>query len=449
MQFYLVLFLHRLACREIGYFKIAEFSPAKLKKKVQLKMKRQSIIFGILCLLVIFPARVAADRDGFVRTVVIDPGHGGRDPGAVGRISRESDIVLAIGLKLGEYIKENFDDVKVIYTRTTDVFVPLHERARIANDNKADLFISIHCNASRSGTAYGTETFVMGLHRSEENLEVAREENAAILFEDNYMEIYDGYDPNSPEANIIFTLFQNAYLEQSLTMASFVQEQFRNRARRKDRGVKQAGFLVLYRVTMPAVLVEAGFVSNPAEEKYLASETGQTHIASAIFRAFRDYKNLQDNMAQRRLLARGSTAPNSTSPATTHAMPETTQTMPATPQSAPVLSTNPTHNEAGRPNPASQNVEPVISFRVQFVSTSRELPPNAPEFRGLQGVGYYFHEGLFKYTLGNERTLEDAAKIQKQLQDKGFVDAFVVAFKNNERITPREALQILNESVKN
>lgn len=427
--------MHRLACREIGYFNKAEFSPAKLKKKVQLKMKRQSIIFGILCLLVIFPARVAADRDGFVRTVVIDPGHGGRDPGAVGRISRESDIVLAIGLKLGEYIKENFDDVKVIYTRTTDVFVPLHERARIANDNKADLFISIHCNASRSGTAYGTETFVMGLHRSEENLEVAREENAAILFEDNYMEIYDGYDPNSPEANIIFTLFQNAYLEQSLTMASFVQEQFRNRARRKDRGVKQAGFLVLYRVTMPAVLVEAGFVSNPAEEKYLASETGQTHIASAIFRAFRDYKNAQDNMAQRRLQARGSTALNSTPP--------------ATPQSVPVLSTNPTPNEAGRHNPATQNVEPVISFRVQFVSTSRELPPNAPEFRGLQGVGYYFHEGLFKYTLGNERTLEDAAKIQKQLQDKGFGDAFVVAFKNNERITPREALQILNESVKN
>jgi N-acetylmuramoyl-L-alanine amidase len=340
-------------------------------------------------------------------------------------------------LKLGKYIEDNFDDVEVIYTRTTDEFVPLHERAQIANERKADLFISLHCNASRGGRALGTETFVMGLHRSNENLEVAKKENASILYEDDYLESYDGYDPNSPEANIIFTLFQNAHLDQSLAMASLVQDQFRTRAARHDRGVKQAGFLVLYRVAMPAILVEAGFLSNPEEEKYLTSETGQAHIASAIFRAFREYKNYQDNLARQRLLANGNSHHQSSSQASQIT-------------ASPALAkTNTDNNIAVSPQAILSQAAPVISFRVQFASTSRELPENAPEFKGLQGVSYYFHDGLYKYTLGNEKSLEDAAKIQKSLHDQGFKDAFVVAFKNNERITPQEAIQLLNQRVQN
>jgi N-acetylmuramoyl-L-alanine amidase len=263
-------------------------------------VKRFFIIFGILLLAIVTTQVAMADRHGYIKTVVIDPGHGGRDPGAVGRNSKEKDITLAISMKLGEYIKENMPDVKVIYTREKDEFVELFRRAQIANENNADLFISVHCNSSRSSTALGTETFVMGLHRSEANLEVARKENASILFEEDYLDTYDGFDPHSPEANIIFSLYQNAYLDQSLSVASLIQDQFRERARRIDRGVKQAGFLVLYQITMPGILVEAGFLSNPREEQYLMSETGQAHIASAIYRAFRDYKEQQDAIASAR-----------------------------------------------------------------------------------------------------------------------------------------------------
>ncbi len=263
-------------------------------------MKRFFIFFGILSLLIATSQGIRADRHGFINTVVIDPGHGGRDPGAVGRNVKEKDLTLAIALQLGQYIKESMPDVKVIYTREKDEFVELFRRAQIANENNADLFISIHCNSSRSTSAYGTETFVMGLHRSQANLEVARKENASILYEEDYMDTYDGFDPHSPEANIIFSLYQNAYLDQSLSVASLIQDQFRERAQRVDRGVKQAGFLVLYQITMPGILVEAGFLSNPREEQYLMSETGQAHIASAIFRAFRDYKEQQDALASAR-----------------------------------------------------------------------------------------------------------------------------------------------------
>lgn len=386
-------------------------------------MKRQIIIFGILTLLIFSCQQVFADRQGFVRKVVIDPGHGGRDPGAVGAQAQEKDIVLAIALKLGEYIKQNFDDVEVIYTRTTDEFIPLIRRAQIANENKADLFISIHCNASRSGRAYGTETFVMGLHRSQENLEVAKKENAAILFEDDYLETYSGYDPNSPESNIIFSMFQNLYLHQSLTMASLIQDQFRERAGRHDRGVKQAGFLVLYNITMPGILVEAGFLSNPQEERYLMSEMGQAHIASAIFRAFRDYKTYQDNLASQG----GRNGQRSPQPVVQQ--PQVREPVRETPATAAT--------------PAA----PVISFRVQFATTSVERPVNAPEFRDLEGISFYFHDGLFKYTLGNEPTLEAATLIQQKLHARGFRDAFIVAFRDNERISTAEALRLVNHAL--
>ncbi|PLX10294.1 MAG: N-acetylmuramoyl-L-alanine amidase [Marinilabiliales bacterium] len=226
-----------------------------------------------------------------MKTVVIDAGHGGKDPGAVCKKGYEKDIALNIALKLGHYIDSLIDGVKVIYTRDKDEFIELHKRAKIANDAKADLFISIHINANRSSKPIGTETYVMGIHRTKENLAVAQLENSVILKEDNYEAQYDGFDPNSTEGYIIFSLMQNLYLEQSLSFAANVQKQFETRAMRINRGVKQAGFLVLWKTTMPSVLIETGFLSNPDEAAYLLSVSGQDYLASAIFRAFRDYKN--------------------------------------------------------------------------------------------------------------------------------------------------------------
>lgn len=396
-------------------------------------MKRFFIIFGMLVLLAVVPEEVYADRLGYVRTIVIDPGHGGHEPGAVGRRVKEKDLTLAISLKLGEYIKENLPDVKVIYTRDTDKHVELRDRTRIANENQADLFISIHCNAAANRSAYGTETFVMGPHRNQANLEVAKLENASILFEDNYLEAYDGYDPNSPESNIIFTLFQNAHLNQSLTIASLVQDQFRERARRVDRGVKQAGFLVLYRATMPSVLVEVGFISNAQEEEYLASEDGQNQIASALFRAFRDYKTSQDQLAaarEQQMLAQAGPATASTGGATQVQRP-------ATPA------------QGSQQGQIQRQTAPDVVFKVQFATASTRRPPDAPEFKGLQNVEHYFHEGLYKYTVGRETSLEAAAAVQRRVQQAGFNDAFVVAFHKNERISPAEAVRLINQRQNN
>lgn len=225
-----------------------------------------------------------------IRTVVIDAGHGGKDPGTVGKTIKEKDVVLKIALKVGEYIEKSLPEVKVIYTRKTDKFIELTERAAVANRNKADLFISIHANAIANPKTYGTETWVMGLHKSEDNLAVAKRENSVILYEDNYQESYEGFD-NSPESYIMFSLMQNAYLENSLKFADKIEKQFKNKAGRHSRGVKQAGFVVLYKTATPSVLVEAGFLSNETEEKFLGTDTGQDLIASGIYRAFKEYKS--------------------------------------------------------------------------------------------------------------------------------------------------------------
>ncbi|MCK7531584.1 MAG: N-acetylmuramoyl-L-alanine amidase [Marinilabiliales bacterium] len=227
--------------------------------------------------------------------VVIDAGHGGKDPGAVGAISREKSINLAVALKAGSYITENMKDVKVIYTRKDDTFIGLAERAEVANRNKADIFISIHSNAISDKRFTGAETYVLGQSMDDANLQVAMKENSVITFEQDYQTKYEGYDPNSVESFIIFSLMQNTYLKQSTEFATMIQNQFRDRVGRKDRGVRQAGFVVLWRTTMPSVLIELGFISNAEEEKYLNSAQGQDYLASAIFRAFRDYRQTIDN----------------------------------------------------------------------------------------------------------------------------------------------------------
>jgi len=261
-------------------------------------VKNIAITIGLTMLIVMSAFTSVDKRDLRVNTIVIDAGHGGKDSGTLGSSSKEKEIALKIALKLGKTIQKYLKDVKVIYTRTSDKFIELEQRAQIANKSGADLFISIHCNSLPKNTSYkkkqgvyGTETYIMGMHTSDDNFEVAKRENAVILMEDGNKEVYEDFDPNSPESYILFSLYQSAYMENSLRFADMIEHQFKERVQRKSRGVRQAGFWVLYRTSMPSVLVETGYLSNSKEEKYLSDPYGQTLIASGLFRAFRDYKN--------------------------------------------------------------------------------------------------------------------------------------------------------------
>lgn len=233
-----------------------------------------------------------------LKTIVIDAGHGGHDNGASGKHQKEKDMALAYSLRLGRYINNEYPEINVLYTRKTDKFVPLRERAQFANKNKADLFISIHCNGG-STTATGTETFVLGLHRNEDNLKVAMRENNSILLEDDYNQHYGSFDPTSPEAYILFNMHQSSHLDQSLDIAKHVEENFKNQTGKRSRGVKQAGFLVLRETTMPSILVETGFLTNEQDEQYMASEKGKNKIAHSIFLAVKEYKKALDKEAER------------------------------------------------------------------------------------------------------------------------------------------------------
>jgi N-acetylmuramoyl-L-alanine amidase len=362
-------------------------------------LKRSVLTFGILLLTIILIQPLYSQYK--VETVVIDAGHGGKDPGALGSYSREKDIALSIALKTGAYIEEYLPDVEVIYTRKTDVFVELHKRAKIANDNNADLFISIHCNANRSKAPYGSETYIMGLHKSDANLEVAKLENAAILQEDNYADMYQGFDPSSDEDYITLSMFQDAFQAQSTAFAKQVQDQFRERVKIKDRGVKQAGFLVLHQVAMPRVLIETGFLSNSKDENYLNSDDGQSYIASAIYRAFKEYKNEVERVDNK---------------------------------AAPVEVSQDDFTLGA----------PEIIFRVQIATFASPKPLNYKKFKGADYIMEYYHNGIFKYTAGKFEKIQDAVDYMNELRkDKKFKDCFVVAFKDNERISVDEARSLL------
>ncbi|MCF8258889.1 MAG: N-acetylmuramoyl-L-alanine amidase, partial [Flavobacteriales bacterium] len=257
------------------------------------RAKRLSCLFIALAVS-LFTATAQTEQGAYrMKTVVIDAGHGGQDPGNLGtgrHKKKEKDIALDVALRVGGFIKEIFPGIKVLYTRDKDIFIGLNERADVANKADADLFISIHCNAAKNIEAAGVETFTLGLHKNDENLQVAMKENQAIFLEDDYQTKYEGFDPNSPESIIALTIMQSSFLEQSLKISSYVQKQFKEKVGRKDRGVKQAGFLVLRRTTMPSILIELGFLTNVAEEDFLNSENGRLVMASAIFKGFQDYK---------------------------------------------------------------------------------------------------------------------------------------------------------------
>lgn len=365
--------------------------------------QRNKLKFGILLVAFLAPMLLFAQRGEKITTVVIDAGHGGKDPGALGSFTKEKDINLTVALLTGDYIKKNCPDVTVIYTRDSDVLVPLDERAAIANRNNADIFISIHCNSvGKSSSVSGAETYVLGEHKSAANLEVAKKENSAILYEDNAEERYDNFDLNSPEAYIALSLFQREYLNQSLQLAANVQEQFTKRVGRKDRGVQQAGFLVLVQTAMPSILIELGFISNPAEERFLASEDGQTYMASAIYRAFRDFKASYEG--------------------------ENNITPPVVP------SESPTEPSVEKPVEKSN-----VSFKVQFATRNTQVPVTDKAFAKVPEVGVYFYNGAYRYTSGDFKTKEEAADRQAAVRKLGFSDAFVVAFINGERATIKEA----------
>ncbi|MDT8411436.1 MAG: N-acetylmuramoyl-L-alanine amidase [Vicingaceae bacterium] len=374
--------------------------------------------FAIVVFLITTSFSINFDEDSFygIKTVVIDAGHGGHDGGCQGSFSNEKDVALAISLKLGKYIEENFKDVKVIYTRTTDVFVKLDERAKIANKAKADLFICIHVNSGPT-TAMGTETYVMGLHKTESNLNVAKRENSSILLEDDYETRYENFDPNSPESYIVLTLRQSAFLEQSLNFAAKVQTQFKDRVGRIDRGVKQAGFLVLHQTNMPSVLIETGFLTNKEEEKFLNSAVNQDYMASAIYRAFKEYKQEFDEKQSK---------------------PEQPK-----PEKEPVIEQKAPEKDVLSTKKDKKNKEETgLIFKVQIATSSQKKELIPENFNGIENVTYYEAGGIYRYTVGNEKSIEAANILQLKLKEKGFTDAFIVAFNNGKRISLSEALNI-------
>jgi N-acetylmuramoyl-L-alanine amidase len=369
-----------------------------------------------------------------VKTVVIDAGHGGQDPGAKGPGgSYEKYIALKVSLLLGEKIQASFPDVKIIYTRKTDVFIPLHERASIANRNSADLFISIHCNAATNRAAYGTETFVLGLHKSEENLEVAKRENSVITLESDYEQMYDGFDPKAPETHILLALNQNAFLEQSTLYASKVQNQFTYKLNRFNRGVKQAGFAVLARTTMPSVLVELGFISNYEEERYLSSSNGQEELATSLFEAFSDYKKAMESGSPQYVLPQAVEVAPVTTPTPTPT--QSPAPKPVAEKPAPAVPSTPTP----KPEPAPPVVSSAVVFKVQIAARSQPLNIKQAPYNSFKNVSFEEQNGIYKYMVGNFSKHSEAQAQLAELKAKGFPDAFIVVYQQGKRLSAAEA----------
>lgn len=380
-----------------------------------------NILFFATSLLLIFSLFPQAYAAKTKFTVVIDAGHGGHDPGATGRKGKEKNINLSVALKLGRLIKQNCPDTRVVYTREKDVFIPLHRRAEIANEAKADLFISIHTNsvASRNSKVSGTETYTLGLHRTEENLEVAKKENAVILIEDDYKQRYAGFNPNSAESYIIFEFLQDKNMAQSVNFATAVQRSFRN-AKRTDKGVHQAGFLVLRATSMPSVLIELGYITNPTEELFLLSEQGSSTLAQSIYRAFLNYKEGKVS---------GSSLPMSVEDAAPST--ETTDIPKATVTPAqPVTSQNNKTTVSGKP-----------VFKIQILTSDRKLSPQSKQFKGLSPIDSYKENGIIKYTYGADTNYNNILRLKRSKVDSKFKDAFIIAFKDGVKMNINQAIR--------
>lgn len=413
-------------------FKIAFCHPMKFRVNLFL------LLLGVAAFQV-SQAQTKEDFFGKLRTVVIDAGHGGKDKGCLGAESYEKDVALAISLKLGGYLEETYPDLNVIYTRKTDVFVELQDRAKIANQAKADLFICIHANANDNKGAYGTETFVMGDAKSEANMRAAQRENSVILLEDDYESKYENFDPKSPESYILFSLSTKAHQAQSIAFAEKIQAQFRERVNRKDRGVKTAGFLVLHQTTMPSVLIETGFLTNRNEEQFLISKQGQDYLASAIYRAFKEYKNEVESVSKSIIEESVEQDAEEIEPVKTQEKVE--KEVAKTPKKEEVKK-----DRLIEPSKKEERVnEEGLLFKVQIATFASEVNASPENFKGLEDVSFYEAGGLYRYTYGSVKTWDAANELQKKVRDSGYEDAFVVAFHNGKRIAVGEAVKLLKE----
>ena len=369
-------------------------------------------------------------KDG-IHKIVIDAGHGGEDPGAIGSKCKEKDITLAVALEVGKLISENCPDVDVSYTRKTDVFIPLYNRSKIANDKHADLFISIHCNSSDNRSANGVETFVMGLHKTESSLDVARKENASMLLEKDYKSKYGDFNPNSPESYVIFSLYSSAYLESSVQLASKVQKNLLKCSGFRDRQVQQAGFWVLHKVAMPSILIELGFISNKNEEAKLTDANFQKSLATSICNAFIEYKNqVEGNNIATLTVPEVKQQPKSEE--TEKPEPAKAEEKPAVTEEAPLRPVD---------NPSAPKAETGVVFKVQIFALPDKLKPGDPKFAGLKNVDQYFEGNLWKYTVGSEKKFEDIQTVLKKTKEK-FPDAFVIAFKDGKKIPVPDARKL-------
>ncbi len=368
---------------------------------------------GLLLLAALFVNPLFADdkkkKNNTIRTIVIDPGHGGKDSGTMGTkryTQYEKHIALDISLKLGNYIKDAFPDIEIIYTRKTDNFLELWERTELANEKKADLFISVHCDGFTNPNPSGASVFVMGMSKLKANMDVAMRENSVMYLEDNFKEKYDGFDPKSPESYIVFSLMQNTFLDQSISIAEKIEDEFANRAKRKSRGVKQAPFYVISRVNMPSILIEAGFLTNPKEEDFLNTELGKDHIASAIFRGFRSYKESVDG--------------SNISELDKSAVKE--------------------KEIIKIPTPKKEITTDKVVYKVQ-IGTYLKSMLSDKSFMNLNAYEEIIN-GTYKYYVGNAYNKVSADNVKIKMREKGFKGAFVVAFYQDKRISMQEALDL-------
>ena len=408
------------------------------------------------CLLIVtmifsvFVAMMAANNDKF--TLVIDPGHGGKDAGALGAKSKEKNINLNVALAFGRYVERNCPDVKVIYTRKTDVFIPLNERANIANRNKADLFISVHTNALPNGkVARGFEVYTLGMHRAADNLEVAKRENSAILVENDYKQHYEDFDPNSSESYIIFEFMQDKNMAKSVELAKMIQKDACETAQRVNKGVHQAGFLVLRATSMPSCLIELGFITTQDEENYLNSSAGIDALGKGIYKAFLRYK---------RKYHKGITVPYAADPTEEVNIPSVVppreentakqekrkpakeQSVAAVQQKQPEKETQPRidglMDTSAKVGEATGNNEPV--FKVQILASDRQLRLSDRQFKGEKDI-FYFQEGnMYKYTIGASTNYSEIYQLRKKLLEK-FPQAFIIAFKNDRKMDVQQAIR--------
>lgn len=377
-------------------------------------------------------------------TVVIDAGHGGHDPGAMGSISREKDINLAMALELGTMIEKNFKEVKVFLTRKTDKYLTLQERADIVNEHHADLFICIHTNSATSSSAYGSESFTLGLAKTKANLDVAMRENSVITLEENYKSKYQGFDPNSVDSYIMFEFMQDKYIDRSVDFASNIQKQFHSYCNRSDRGVRQAGFWVLHRSACPSVLVEVGFISNPAEERYLSSNIGQREMATAIFNAFIDYKRTHDKKSGNRTTYVSKVEPKVSieEPKQTVIKPvKTVENKTTKTQIDTVPKVIPTNTPTINTITEKKDISKVPVYKIQLFASKKIVKPNASDFKGLKNVDCFIENGLNKYTLGADTNFQKIENLRQEILNK-FPDAFIIVFIGDKKIGAKDALKL-------